>query len=135
MIARIAGSHKFLTSHRCIEMETVLLSLPVIVALPAILPFEKIFYLFDRSDPCVKVTKGYRLSMDFNYRGLSFKRYPLLSFTAIVRIGFCSQSSKNCVIVVINGNYMTQESLRVAGHKFVRSLRCYRSLSSYGKQA
>ena len=45
MIARIAGdatkgSHKFVTSDCCNEMETVLRSLPAIVALPAILEFE-----------------------------------------------------------------------------------------------
>ena len=41
------GSHNLVTSDRCIEVETVLFSLPAIVA------FElKIFYLCDRSDPC-----------------------------------------------------------------------------------
>ena len=34
------GSHKFVTSDRCVEMETVLFSLLAIVALPAILPFD-----------------------------------------------------------------------------------------------
>ena len=56
--------------------------------------------------------------MNFNDRGLSFKRYSLLSFAAMVRIGFWYQTSKICAIVVINGSYMTQGSLTVAGHKF-----------------
>ena len=34
------GSHKSVTSDRCVEMETVLLSLPAIVALLAIVAFE-----------------------------------------------------------------------------------------------
>ena len=34
------GSHNFVTRNRCVEMETVLFSLPAIVALPAILAFE-----------------------------------------------------------------------------------------------
>ena len=34
------GSHNFVTSDRCVEMETVLFSLPAIVVLPAILAFE-----------------------------------------------------------------------------------------------
>ena len=42
------GSHNFVTSDRCVEMETALFSLP------AILAFEKIFFLCDCSDPCVK---------------------------------------------------------------------------------
>ena len=38
-------------------------------------------------------------------------------------------------IIVINGNYMMQGSLTVAGHKFVRSLPDQRSLRSYEKKA
>ena len=34
------GSHNFVTSDRCVEMENVLLCLPAIAALPAILAFE-----------------------------------------------------------------------------------------------
>ena len=43
MIAGIAGDARiaqFVTSDRCVEMETVLFSLPAIVALPAILAFQ-----------------------------------------------------------------------------------------------
>ena len=34
------GSNRYVTSDRCVEMETVLFSLPAIVVLPAILAFE-----------------------------------------------------------------------------------------------
>lgn len=44
------------------------------------------------------------------------------------RIWFCRQSCKKCAIVGINGNHMTQESVRIAGHKFVLSLHHQRSL-------
>ena len=83
----------------------------------------------------ILASKEIRLSMNFSDRGLSFKRYFFVLFTAIVRIGFWRQTSKICAIVVINGNYVTQGSLTVCGHKFVRSLRYQRSLRSYGNQA
>ena len=59
------GSHKFVTSHHGVQMETVLFSLPTIVALPAIVAFEIENFLpsCDRSDLCVS------LSID---RGLPF---------------------------------------------------------------
>ena len=34
------GSHNFVTNDRCVEMETVLFSLPAIIALPAIVAFR-----------------------------------------------------------------------------------------------
>ena len=57
--------------------------------------------------------------MNFSDRGLSFKRYFFVIFYRHLRIGFWCQTSKMCAIVVINGNYMMQGSLIVAGHKFV----------------
>ena len=42
------GSHNFVTSDRCVEMGTVLFSLPAIVALPAILAFETEKFSIDR---------------------------------------------------------------------------------------
>ena len=62
------GLHKFVTSDCCVEMETVVLILPVIVALPAILSFE------------ILASKGNRLSMNFSDRGLSFKGYFFVIF-------------------------------------------------------
>ena len=73
------GSHNFVTSDRCVEMETVLFSLPAIVALPAILAFEKENF---PSLPIALIlaSKGSRLSMNFSDRGLSFKRYFFVIF-------------------------------------------------------
>ena len=82
------------------------------------------------SDPCVKGKP-----MNFSDRGLSFKRYFFVIFYRHLRIGFWCQTSKMCAIVVINGNYMMQGSLIVAGHKFVRSLPDQRSLRSYENKA
>ena len=73
--------------------------------------------------------------MNFSDRGLSFKRYFFVIFYRHLRIGFWCQTSKMCAIVVINGNYMMQGSLIVAGHRFVRSLPDQRSLRSYENKA
>ena len=79
------------------------------------------------SDPCVG---GKPTGHEFwRSRPLFRELCLLLSFTAIMRIGFSCQKSKKCAIV------MTQGSLRTAGHKFVRSLRHSRSLRSDGNQA
>ena len=94
------GSHSFVTSDRYVEMETVLFSLPAIVALPAILAFEtENFYFCDCSDPCVKAKST---EHEFQRSRPLFQKIfiSLLSFTAIVRIGFWRQTSKICAIVV-----------------------------------
>ena len=89
--ARIA---QFVTSDRCVEMETVLFSLPAIVALPAILAL-----LFP-----------------------SLRFLMMVTFYRHCENGFWRQSSKKCAILVIDGNYGTQGSLRVAGHRVLRFL-------------
>ena len=48
------GSHKFVTSDRCVKVETVLFSLPAIVALPAILAFEIENFLSLRSQQSLR---------------------------------------------------------------------------------
>ena len=60
------GSYRFVTSDRCIEIETVLFSLPAIVTFSAILEFE------------ILALKGNRLSMNFRDRGLSSKDFFIL---------------------------------------------------------
>ena len=68
------GSYNFVTSDRYVEMETVLLCLPAIVALPAILAFE----IEKFSIPAIAAIfelKGSRLSVNFSDQGLSFRGY------------------------------------------------------------
>ena len=65
------GSHKFVTGDLCIERETVLFSLPTIVS--------------------PKISTSAIAAI--------FGSISLLSFTAIMRIGFYRQSSKNCIII------------------------------------
>ena len=52
------GSHKFVTSDRSVEMESVLFSFPAIVALTAILVFEITSLLSLRSQRSVRQREG-----------------------------------------------------------------------------
>ena len=73
------GSYHFVTSDRCVKIETVLFCLLAIVALPAILAFE-IEKLSIPAITAILALKGSRLNVNFSDQGLSFKRYFFVIF-------------------------------------------------------
>ena len=132
LIARIAGNARIaqnVTSDCYAELETVLSSLPAIVVLPTILASPAILASEIESFLSLRSQRSLRrrdMPTDYEFQQRSrpsFKRYFFVIFYRHCENWILPPTFEKCAIAAINGNHMTQGSLSISGHKFVRSLR------------